>query len=239
MSLQRQGDSRLSSSCWHCAELRCARGAFKAPRLAYINTTKLLLTRGGVLSIISFFKGRRFEVDIRQRLRKIQREYQELVCVTPQEEVKLRDGRSKYIDFAFSYKTLASEHMIAIECQHRSHWSSEILDKILTVRSHSFRNRFWFVYKSDGFLSRDTALLLDSHGIMHFSSRVFDGFLNNIRSELEATQLVIRLREASELRVRLERDKLRDELLASKLNSDWVRASSYESPKRDSAMISR
>jgi len=117
----------------------------------------------------STLKGRSFERRVEHLLLQAQQGCPARMAVQRQKVVDLRDGRSKILDFELRYQTMASTHIIAVECQHRASWSSEIIDKILSVRNHSLHNRFWFIYEADGFLSADVKAMFDSHGVMHFS----------------------------------------------------------------------
>src|SRR5262245_58518983 len=138
-------------------------------------------------------KGREFERDVESLLRSLESSFPARTKVLPQQSVTLRDGRNKVIDFAFDYELISSHHMVAIECQHREAWTSEILDKILSIRNNSHRNRFWFVYHTDGFLSSDVRELLDNHGVLHFSFGEFERHLILVRADLEATENWLRV----------------------------------------------
>jgi hypothetical protein len=133
-------------------------------------------------------KGNAFEVIVEQLLSALQKEFPNRVQVRPQAEVKLRDGRSKFVDFEFNYELLSSQHCVALECRHRDAWSADILDKILTIRTHSFHNRFWFVFYDDNFLSENSKRLLDAHGVMHFSLGELKEHLNWVRADLQAAE---------------------------------------------------
>lgn len=117
----------------------------------------------------SLFRGRAFEERVKGLLEELQRDYPDRVEVASQVRLLLNDGRIKVIDLTLDYTLASSKHQIAIECQDRRAWSSEILDKILAIRNNSFRNRFWFVYRDEGFLSGGALHQCDSHGILHFS----------------------------------------------------------------------
>lgn len=133
-------------------------------------------------------KGTDFEKTVEALLSTLQKDFPFRVRVRPQAEVQLRDGRSKFVDFEFTYLLLSSHHWVAVECQHRGAWSADILDKILAIRTHSFHNRFWFVYYDEKFLSDNSRRLLDSHGVMHFSFAELKEHLNWIRADLEAAE---------------------------------------------------
>lgn len=136
----------------------------------------------------SLTKGKSFENEIKQLLIELQNTHPNRVKIIPQEELSLRDGRTKLIDFGLNYRTLSAQHMVAIECQDRDSWSSEIIDKILSIRSHTYRNRFWFVYRDDRFLSEDVKKLFDSHGILHFSLRELRFHVQLIKDDLAAAE---------------------------------------------------
>lgn len=137
-------------------------------------------------------KGKSFEAQVSILLQTVAQVFPSRVTLTPQAEVKLNDSRKKVIDFAFDYRSLSSNHQIAIECQDRASWSSEIVDKILAIRNHSFRNRFWFVYNDPEFLTRETKKLLKSHGIIFFSFLELENHLAFVALDLWGAEQVER-----------------------------------------------
>lgn len=136
----------------------------------------------------SNLKGRLFEDRVESLLRQAEQACPTRIIVQPQKSVALRDGRSKVVDFVFRYETMASANVVGVECQHRDAWSSEILDKILSLRNHSLHNRFWFVYETDGFLSTDTREILDGHGVMHFSLSALERHIHWVIQDVLAAE---------------------------------------------------
>ena len=143
---------------------------------------------------VSVGKGKEFEREVEKMLRALSDEFPKRVTIVPQHEIKLSDGRTKVVDFDFSYSLKASKHEMIVECQDREAWSSEIIDKILAVRNYSYRNRVWFVYRDEAFLGDDTKKLFDRHGILYFSISDLRRHLIQIAIELRAIDLLEGLR---------------------------------------------
>ncbi len=162
----------------------------RSPKEPEPRTSKKSLTTQVSGDSRTFFKGKDFEIAVESLLRDMERCHSTRVRVTPQARLQLNDGRIKYIDFAFDYVLASSDHQVAIECQDRKAWSTEIVDKILTMRNLSYRNRFWFVYRDDDFLSPEGRGVLEKHGIMHFSLSVFRAHLEAVRRDLSAADIL-------------------------------------------------
>jgi len=133
-----------------------------------------------------FTRGKAFERSVQELLQGLRESFPSRVEVTPQKRIDLLDGRFKVIDFEFEYTLASSRHQIAVECQDRESWSTEIIDKILAIRNHSYRNRFWFVYLDDSFLSEEAKGLLKKHGILYFSLSRLRAHLDAVRRDLSA-----------------------------------------------------
>jgi|GEM_PF-5038071 len=144
------------------------------------------------------FKGKDFEYIVETLLREVAARFPSRVTVVRQALVRLNDGRAKYVDFAFTYTLASSRHQIAIECQDRKTWSTEIIDKILAIRNHSYRNRFWFVYHEDTFLTDEAKSLLDKHGIIHFPLSALRTHLDAVAEDVRAVKLASILRSVKE-----------------------------------------
>lgn len=138
----------------------------------------------------SISRGKRFEYEVEEYIRSVVNKFPSRSSIVCQAQTHLNDGRTKIIDFTLHYRTSASSHEIAIECQDRERWDSEIVDKILAIRLNSYHNRFWFVFRDDSFLSVEAIALLDSHGIMHFSLEQLRNHLGAIENELAAAELL-------------------------------------------------
>jgi hypothetical protein len=134
-------------------------------------------------------KGKDFERDVERLLQAIETDYPLRVKVVPQMRIKLHDSRVKVVDFALDYTLASSRHQVALECQDRDSWSTEILDKILAIRNYSNRNRFWFVYRDELFLTSEAKALLDKHGVLHFSLSELDVHLQAVRFDLHAAEM--------------------------------------------------
>ena len=133
-------------------------------------------------------RGKRFESEVEEILRSVVSRFPSRSSIVCQAQTRLNDGRTKIIDFTLHYRTSASSHEIGIECQDREQWNSEIVDKVLAIRSNSHHNRFWYVFRDESFLSREAIALLDSHGIMHFSLEQLRNHLGAIMIELAAAE---------------------------------------------------
>lgn len=136
----------------------------------------------------SYYRGKDFERLVQDLLWRVQARFPSRVKVNPQVRLKLFDGRIKVIDFAFEYQLASSRNQIAVECQDRESWSTEIIDKILAIRNHSYRNRFWFVYHDDSFLSGEAKDLFKRHGILCFSLSTLQAHLAAVSRDLSAVE---------------------------------------------------
>ena len=134
-------------------------------------------------------RGTEFEEKIEKHLRAIENSFQNRVEIIVHETILLGDGRKKIIDFSFNYNTIFNFiTKLLLSVRIRKLWHSEILDKILTIRNHSSRNRFWFIYNSKDFLTPDAKKIMDNHGIMYFSYDEFQQHIEFIKEELTASE---------------------------------------------------
>lgn len=146
------------------------------------------------MSSVSYDKGKVFEAEVERLLRPLESRYPKRVKVAAQVEIPLNDGRSKSVDFTVDYRLASSNHQVAVECQDRESWSTRILDKILVIRNHSSRNRFWFVYREAAFLTVKARRLLDKHGVLHFSLEQLSQHIAAVEADVFAAEIVDSLR---------------------------------------------
>lgn len=142
-------------------------------------------------------RGRDFELEVEGHLNKLVRQFPALVTLKCQERIKLRDGRVKILDFSIDYILGGTRNRIAIECQDRKLWSTSIIDKIMTIRSQSYRNRFWYIYYDPKFLTADAKKIFEEHGIISFS-------LEELTAHLDELALSLRGALAAESRRSIE-----------------------------------
>jgi hypothetical protein len=189
----------------------------------------------------SLFRGKAFEEQILSLLEDLRQDYPARVTIASQARLALNDGRTKIIDFTLDYTLASSKHQIAIECQDRRSWSSEIIDKISAIRNNSCRNRFWFVYRDDDFLSPEAIQQFDSHGILHFSLSELKVHLIAVRQDLFGADAAAQAWEKSPYNPANQDSTLRtlrSEMAHDSNSSREYSPGEYEPPS-DPAMLSR
>lgn len=144
-------------------------------------------------------KGKEFEAEVGRNLRELADQFPTLVTIKSQERVRLRDGRIRIIDFSIDYTLGGTLNRIAIECQDRQAWTTGIIDKILTIRTQSYRNRFWYIYYGPDFLTDQAKAVFKEHGIMAFSLDELKAHLRELRFSLQGALAAEALRSREDL----------------------------------------
>lgn len=187
-------------------------------------------------------KGEAFETEVETLLKPLEARYPNRVRIEAQAEIKLSDGQAPKVDFTLDYRLASSNHQIALECQDRARFKNDILQKISMIRTHSRRNRFWFIYRRAGLLTRKASRLLDEHGVLHFSLEELREHLGALERDLIAADIVEGVTDLIALSgPRLSAEDLRTRLIQAvgdakleKLKSD-LRLGKYE-PRSDPSM---
>lgn len=152
------------------------------------------------MSNSSYERGKAFEAEVEALLQPLAVRFPSRVKVLAQVEIPLNDGGAKTVDFTVDYRLASSNHQVALECQDRAKWSTGVLDKILVIRNHSPRNRFWLIYREPHFLTKRGRKRLDKHGILHFSLPQFREHVAAMKLDLLAAEVLESLRAKLDVR---------------------------------------
>lgn len=133
----------------------------------------------------STVRGKRFEATIEKMLRELEAKYPGFVEINTQLSITLFTSEERRPDFELVYR-LEQEHRELIEVQSRNRSSSQIVDKIRSIKAHSSRNRFCFVFDDPECLSSEHKNALEGDGVMCLSPSEFATKLQQLDEVLAA-----------------------------------------------------